>query len=310
MKDICRSYDCPEVFYCDKITTDSWCWKFTDWSWGWDKGVQPYGWFTSAFVIYTVPESLDPDTAHIWWAGKELMRNKCLQDHIGKNEKTKVYLPKCHLVTNYTYLFPIVHNIYSVEKMLALALRALHLWPESCHCMTNTPWNLFKLRTLEDWQVIVKLQDKGQGCPPREPVSFYDEISLVYWKTFQVAHVSRSEVLLSLLDRLKQSSKVSDTGEDCPISWWMDGSLLMLRHTRQCWHGTIGNKNSRRWHNPKKDKIFHRFPLVISPHGFSTFLHLIHFQALSLSSFGQVLNKRSKINMWVLSEAFCAQRQF
>jgi len=53
-----------------------------------------------------LPESLDPDTAHIWWAGKELMRNKCLQDHIGKNEKTKV---------------------------------------------------------------IVKLQDKGQGCPPREP---------------------------------------------------------------------------------------------------------------------------------------------
>ncbi len=78
-------------------------------------------------MIYTVPESLDPDTAHIWWAGKELMRNKCLQDHIGKNEKTKVYLPKCHLVTNYTYLFPIVHNIYLVEKMLALALRALHL---------------------------------------------------------------------------------------------------------------------------------------------------------------------------------------
>ncbi|KAH8950386.1 hypothetical protein BDL97_10G082200 [Sphagnum fallax] len=36
-----------------------------------------------------LPESLDPDTAHIWWAGKELMRNKCLQDHIGKNEKTK-----------------------------------------------------------------------------------------------------------------------------------------------------------------------------------------------------------------------------
>jgi hypothetical protein len=102
----------------------------------------------------------------------------------------------------------------------------------------------------------------------------------VYWKTFQVAHVSRSEVLLSLLDRLNQSSKVSDTGEDCPISWWMDGSLLMLRHTRQCWHGTIGNKNSRRWHNPKKDKICHRFPLVISPHGFSTFLHLIHFQVL------------------------------
>jgi hypothetical protein len=74
-----------------------------------------------------LPESLDPDTAHIWWAGKELMRNKCLQDHIGKNEKTKVYLPKCHLVTNYTYLLPIVHNIYLVEKMLALALRALHL---------------------------------------------------------------------------------------------------------------------------------------------------------------------------------------
>ncbi len=141
MKDICRSYDCPEFFYCDKITTDSWCWKFTDWSWGWDKGVQPYGWFTSAFVIYTVPESLDPDTAHIWWAGKELMRNKCLQDHIGKNEKTKVYLPKCHLVTNYTYLFPIVQSIYVVEKMLALALRALHLWPESCHSMTKHSMN-------------------------------------------------------------------------------------------------------------------------------------------------------------------------
>ena len=35
-------------------------------------------------------ESLDPDTAHLWWAGKELMRDKCLKDYVGKNDKTKV----------------------------------------------------------------------------------------------------------------------------------------------------------------------------------------------------------------------------
>jgi hypothetical protein len=35
-------------------------------------------------------ETFDPDTAQLWWAGKELMRNKKLCDHAGKNEKTKI----------------------------------------------------------------------------------------------------------------------------------------------------------------------------------------------------------------------------
>lgn len=33
---------------------------------------------------------MDPDLAQMWWAGKELMREKKLSDHVGKNEKTKV----------------------------------------------------------------------------------------------------------------------------------------------------------------------------------------------------------------------------
>ncbi|KAH7297857.1 hypothetical protein KP509_25G015400 [Ceratopteris richardii] len=32
---------------------------------------------------------LDPDSAQMWWAGKELLREKKLCDHVGKNEKTK-----------------------------------------------------------------------------------------------------------------------------------------------------------------------------------------------------------------------------
>ncbi|KAH9326385.1 hypothetical protein KI387_006563, partial [Taxus chinensis] len=32
----------------------------------------------------------DQDTAQLWWAGKELMRDKTLCDHVGKNEKTKI----------------------------------------------------------------------------------------------------------------------------------------------------------------------------------------------------------------------------
>lgn len=35
-------------------------------------------------------ELLDPDTAQLWWAGKELTRDKKLHDHVGKNEKTKI----------------------------------------------------------------------------------------------------------------------------------------------------------------------------------------------------------------------------
>lgn len=33
---------------------------------------------------------LDPDTAALWWANKQIERQNKLADHIGKNEKTKV----------------------------------------------------------------------------------------------------------------------------------------------------------------------------------------------------------------------------
>ncbi|KAJ3290380.1 hypothetical protein HK104_006819 [Borealophlyctis nickersoniae] len=35
-------------------------------------------------------EVVDPDTATLWWAGKELVREKLLSDFTGKNEKTKI----------------------------------------------------------------------------------------------------------------------------------------------------------------------------------------------------------------------------
>ncbi|RZC82126.1 hypothetical protein C5167_044913 [Papaver somniferum] len=35
---------------------------------------------------------LQEDTTKLWWAGKELMRSKCLCDYVGKNEKTKILI--------------------------------------------------------------------------------------------------------------------------------------------------------------------------------------------------------------------------
>lgn len=37
-------------------------------------------------------DALDPDTAVMWWAGKEFKREKRMFEHVGKNEKTKVRL--------------------------------------------------------------------------------------------------------------------------------------------------------------------------------------------------------------------------
>ncbi|MCO5601001.1 hypothetical protein L7F22_055117 [Adiantum nelumboides] len=39
---------------------------------------------------YKDGDMMDPDLAQIWWAGKELQREKKLSDHVGTNEKTKV----------------------------------------------------------------------------------------------------------------------------------------------------------------------------------------------------------------------------
>lgn len=33
---------------------------------------------------------LDENTASLWWAGKELLRGKLLNEYSGKNEKTKI----------------------------------------------------------------------------------------------------------------------------------------------------------------------------------------------------------------------------
>ncbi|GBG79278.1 hypothetical protein CBR_g29428 [Chara braunii] len=35
-------------------------------------------------------EVLEPDTAQLWWAGKQLAREKKLGEHVGKNDKTKI----------------------------------------------------------------------------------------------------------------------------------------------------------------------------------------------------------------------------
>lgn len=39
---------------------------------------------------YKDGDLMDPDLAQMWWAGKELMRDKRFSDHVGKNDKTKV----------------------------------------------------------------------------------------------------------------------------------------------------------------------------------------------------------------------------
>ncbi|KAL2612934.1 hypothetical protein R1flu_024626 [Riccia fluitans] len=39
---------------------------------------------------YAGKDVLDPDTASMWWAGKEFIRDMKVSDHVGKNEKTKV----------------------------------------------------------------------------------------------------------------------------------------------------------------------------------------------------------------------------
>ncbi|XP_024372008.1 uncharacterized protein [Physcomitrium patens] len=38
----------------------------------------------------SLKETLDPDTTRLWWAGKEILRDKCLKDYVGQNEKTKI----------------------------------------------------------------------------------------------------------------------------------------------------------------------------------------------------------------------------
>ena len=35
-------------------------------------------------------EVLDPKTSTLWWAGKELKKDKKLSDYLGRNEKTKI----------------------------------------------------------------------------------------------------------------------------------------------------------------------------------------------------------------------------
>ena len=35
-------------------------------------------------------EVIEKDKGSLWWAGKELMPEKTLEDYVGKNEKTKI----------------------------------------------------------------------------------------------------------------------------------------------------------------------------------------------------------------------------
>jgi hypothetical protein len=43
-------------------------------------------------------EVMDPETATLWWAAKELVRDKMVSDFLGRNEKTKIIakLQKAH----------------------------------------------------------------------------------------------------------------------------------------------------------------------------------------------------------------------
>ena len=45
-----------------------------------------------SFDSFSDGDLMDPDSAQMWWAGKELMRDKKLSDHVGKNDKTKVIM--------------------------------------------------------------------------------------------------------------------------------------------------------------------------------------------------------------------------
>lgn len=58
---------------------------------GFPMGLPPYDPVQQLLVgAFKDAELMDPDTAQMWCVGKELMREKRLSDHLGKNEKTKV----------------------------------------------------------------------------------------------------------------------------------------------------------------------------------------------------------------------------
>ena len=47
-------------------------------------------------------EVIEKDKGSLWWAGKELMPEKTLEDYVGKNEKTKIVV-KLTKVSNFVY---------------------------------------------------------------------------------------------------------------------------------------------------------------------------------------------------------------
>jgi hypothetical protein len=93
----------------------------------------------SCCFVYAVKELLEPDTAHLWWAGKELMRDKCLRDIVGKNEKTKV-LSQVLSVTNYPALFVVYHR-----SLRTLVAACLWFYP------------VFGIRNFKDNRVVLKV---------------------------------------------------------------------------------------------------------------------------------------------------------
>lgn len=50
---------------------------------------------------------LETENAQLWWAGKELQKNKKLCDYVGKNEKTKI-IAKLQKVTFYMSFYLLV----------------------------------------------------------------------------------------------------------------------------------------------------------------------------------------------------------
>ena len=73
---------------------------------------------------------VDPATASIWWAGKELQRDKKLGDYVGKNDKTKIIAklqkvklpePRKSLLSNFTKCANKVLMLFRKDRALPVA---------------------------------------------------------------------------------------------------------------------------------------------------------------------------------------------
>lgn len=52
---------------------------------------------------------IEPESMSIWWAQKEFLRGKKLQDYVGKNEKTKI-VAKLQKVSGYELVIKALYS--------------------------------------------------------------------------------------------------------------------------------------------------------------------------------------------------------